>query len=343
MKRLLNTLYVTMPDTYLSLDGENVVVRRDEDELLRVPLHNLEGIVAFGYTGASPALMGACVERKIALSFFTAHGRFLASVVGSNQGNVLLRRTQYRVADDEEACTALARNMIIGKLYNSRWVLERAARDHAMRVDAEKIKRASAFIADSIQKLRDTDTIESIRGIEGEAATRYFAVFDELILNEKEDFFFKTRNRRPPMDRVNAMLSLAYVLLAAETASALSAVGLDPFVGFLHRDRPGRRSLALDLMEELRSVFADRFVLSMINTRQVEASDFLQKENGAILLKDDGRKKFLAAWHNRKQEKIEHPFLKEKIEWGLVSHVQALLLARHLRGDLDAYPPFMWK
>jgi CRISPR-associated protein Cas1 len=212
-----------------------------------------------------------------------------------------------------------------------------------MRVDSEKIKKASGFIADSIRKLRDADTLESVRGIEGEAATRYFSVFDDLILTEKESFFFKARNRRPPTDRVNAMLSFAYALLAGEAASALSAVGLDPFVGFLHRDRPGRRSLALDLMEELRSVFADRFVLSVINTRQINAADFSQKESGAILLKDDARKEFLTAWQNRKQEKIEHPFLKEKIEWGLVPHVQAMLLARHLRGDLDEYPPFMWK
>ncbi|MDR3136337.1 MAG: type I-C CRISPR-associated endonuclease Cas1c [Coriobacteriales bacterium] len=343
MRRLLNTLYITTPDAYLSLDGENIVILRNENEVLRVPLHNLEGIVTFGYTGASPALMGACAKRAIALSFLTGNGQFLASVTGSSKGNVLLRRTQYRLADDENASARLARNIIIGKLYNSRWVLERAVRDHDMRVDGEQIKRASTFIADSVRKLRDVDTLESVRGIEGEAATRYFSVFDELILNEKESFFFKTRNRRPPTDRVNAMLSLSYVLLAAETASALNSVGLDPFVGFLHRDRPGRRSLALDLMEELRSVFADRFVLSMINTRRIEASDFQQKESGAVILKDDARKEFLKAWQNRKREKIEHPFLREKIEWGLVPHAQALLLARHLRGDLDAYPPFMWK
>jgi CRISPR-associated protein Cas1 len=343
MKKLLNTLYVTLQNVYLSLDGENVVVRNDDEILLRVPLHNLEGIVTFNYTGVSPALMGECAKRKIALSFMSGSGRFLASVVGEAQGNVLLRRTQYRMADDEGMCAAIARNVLIGKLYNSRWVLERAVRDHPLRVDAERLKKASGSLADSIAQLRAAATVESLRGIEGEAATRYFEVFDELILQNKEAFFFRTRNRRPPMDRVNAMLSFAYVLLASETASALSAVGLDPFVGFLHRDRPGRRSLALDLMEELRSVFADRFVLSMVNTKQVGASDFLQKESGQMLMKDDARKAFLTAWQNRKQERIEHPFLKEKIEWGLVPHVQALLLARFIRGDLDEYPPFLWK
>jgi CRISPR-associated protein Cas1 len=343
MKKLLNTLYITTPDIYLALDGENVIARNNDETSLRVPLHNLESIITFGYSGVSPALMGACAERKIALSFLSGSGRFLASVVGQEQGNVLLRRTQYRMADDEHISAAIARNMLIGKLYNSRWVLERAVRDHEMRVDTERLKTASVSLAKSIEQLRETDALDSLRGIEGEAATRYFEVFDELILQEKDKFFFHYRNRRPPIDRVNAMLSFAYSLLASEMASALSAVGPDPFVGFLHRDRPGRRSLALDLMEELRSVFADRFVLSMVNTRQVCATDFLQKENGAMLMKDDARKAFLSAWQNRKQERIEHPFLKEKIEWGLVPHVQALLLARFIRGDLDEYPPFLWK
>jgi len=343
MKRLLNTLYVTTPDTYLALDGENVAVRKGDETLLRVPLRNLESIVTFGYTGASPKLMGACAERKISLSFLTTNGRFLASVVGVEQGNVLLRRSQYRVADNDLASTKIARNMLIGKIYNSRWVLERALRDHAMRVDSARIKEVSSILAESSQKMRTVQALSSARGIEGDAATQYFSVFDELILQKKEDFFFRTRNRRPPTDRVNAMLSLAYTLLASEASSAISAVGLDPFVGFLHQDRPGRRSLSLDLVEELRSVFADRFVLSMINTQQIQASDFVQKENGAVLLLDEPRKSFLVAWQKRKQGKIEHPFLKEKVEWGLVLHVQALLLARHLRGDLDEYPPFLWK
>jgi len=343
MKQLLNTLYITTPDTYLALDGENIVVLKDDEDLIRVPLHNLEGIITFGYAGASPKLMGACADRKISVSFLTANGRFLASVVGTEQGNVLLRKKQYRISDDENGSVAIARNILLGKLYNSRGVIERSIRDHAMRIDAIKLKAASGFISESIQRMRIVETLDSARGIEGEAATRYFSIFDELILQKKEDFFFHARSRRPPSDRVNAMLSLAYTLLSAEVASAVSSVGLDPFVGFLHRDRPGRRSLSLDLMEELRSVFADRFVLTMINTRQIEASDFLQSEDGSILLRDEPRKKFLTAWQVRKQEKIEHPFLKEKIEWGLVPYVQASLLARYLRGDLDEYPPFLWK
>jgi CRISPR-associated protein Cas1 len=343
VKKLLNTLYVSTPNTFLALDGKNVVVKREGEVLLRVPLHNLEGIVAFGYLGASPALMGACAESRIALSFLSDSGRFLASVVGTEQGNVLLRRKQYRVANEEPECIPIVRNLLTGKLYNSRWVLERALRDHPLRVDEVRLKAASAALAGSLFRLQDADSIDSLRGIEGDAATSYFSVFDELILQNKDDFCFATRSRRPPLDKINAMLSFAYSLLASEAAAALSAVGLDPFVGFLHKDRPGRRSLALDLMEELRPVYADRFVLSLINNRKIKARDFLQKENGATLMEDDARKTFLTAWQNRKQEVITHPFLKEKVEWGLLPHVQALLLARFLRGDLDEYPPFLWK
>ena len=343
MKKLLNTLYVTTPDAYLSLDGENIVVVRENETLLRVPLHNLEGIITFGYTGASPALMGACAKRKISLSFLTQSGRFLADVSGIEQGSVVLRRTQYRVADDIPKSVAIVKNILIGKLHNSRWILERAVRDHGVRIDAEGVKTAARGIAEAIDPLRQADSLETLRGIEGEAAMRYFSVFDELILQSKEDFFFRSRSRRPPLDNINALLSFAYTLLANDTAAALRAVGLDPFVGFLHRDRPGRRSLALDLMEELRAVFADRFALSLVNKRQVGPSDFHTQENGAVMLSDDARKTFLNAWQMRKQEEIRHPFLGEKIEWGLVPHVQALLLARFLRGDLDEYPPFLWK
>jgi CRISPR-associated protein Cas1 len=343
MRKLLNTLYVTTPDAYISLDGENVVVLKDEERLLRVPLHNLENIVTFGYTGASPALMGICANRGIALSFCTAYGRFLASVTGEVQGNVTLRRTQYRAADDEKQSMDIARNIVIGKLHNSRWVLERATRDHAERLDVERIKLVGRQIMDLAQDAQKAETYGALLGIEGNAASRYFSVFDELILQEKDAFFFRERSRRPPLDNVNALLSFMYTMLAHDVAAALSAVGLDPFVGFLHKDRPGRRSLALDLMEELRAPLADRFVLTMINTRQVNANDFEQRENGAVYLSDSARKAVLSAWQTRKQTLIEHPFLKEKIEWGLVPHTQALLLARYFRGDLEAYPPFLWK
>jgi len=343
VRKLLNVLYVTTPDTYLSLDGENVVILKGEETLLRVPLHNLEGIACFCYAGASPALMGACAERGISLSFFTPNGRFLAETTGFERGNVLLRRTQYRVADDEAKSAGIAKNVLTGKLHNSRWILERAVRDHSLRIDVESVKTAAQSIADSTKALREAENLAQLRGIEGEAATRYFSVFDELILQSKDDFYFRTRNRRPPTDNVNAMLSFAYSLLANDFSTALRANGLDAFVGFLHRDRPGRRSLALDLMEELRAVAADRFVLSLINNRQVSASDFYTHENGAVRMKDEARRTFLSAWQTRKNEEIRHPFLKEKIEWGLVPHVQSLLLARFLRGDLDEYPPFLWK
>jgi CRISPR-associated protein Cas1 len=343
MRKLLNTLYVTTPDVYLALDGENIVVSRENEKLLRVPLHNLEGIVSFSYVGASPALMGACAERKITLSFFTPSGRFLAEISGIEQGNVVLRKTQYRVSDDVNQSAEIAKNFLIGKLHNSRWILERAARDHETRIDAASVKEAAREIADTVGVLRQSDSLESLRGTEGKAAAKYFSVFDELILRSKEDFFFKTRNRRPPLDNVNSLLSFAYSLLVNDVAAALRSAGLDPFVGFLHRDRPGRKSLALDLMEELRAVIADRFVITLINTRQVEPKDFHKQENGAILIKDDARRSFLEAWQKRKQEEISHPFLHEKIEWGLVPYVQSLLLARFLRGDIDEYPPFLWK
>ncbi len=343
MKKLLNTLYVTSPDTYLALDGENIVVRKEEQEVIRLPLHNLEGIVAFGYTGASPALMGACARQNIALCFMTPRGRFLARVVGEVRGNVLLRKHQYRVSDDPALSLEVARHMITGKLFNSRWVLERATRDHGLRLDTDKLKDASLALRSAMAAAAACDNLEALRGVEGEGAARYFGVLDDLILQQKENFIFTGRNRRPPLDKVNALLSFVYTLLANETSSALEAVGLDPYVGFLHRDRPGRVSLALDVMEELRPVMADRFVLSLINRREVNHSGFSVQESGAVIMDDDTRKVVLSAWQARKQETITHPFLGEKMPWGLLPHLQSMLLARYLRGDLDAYPTFLWK
>jgi CRISPR-associated protein Cas1 len=343
MRILGNTLYVTSPEAYLALDGENVVIQKGGSEVRRIPLHNLDGIVTFGYTGASPALMGACAERGVMLSFLTMHGRFLARVSGTEHGNVLLRKSQYRTADHPNDSAALARSFITGKLFNSRWVIERAIRDHAMRLDTEKMRRVSVSLAKSVKNLQSAETLDEIRGIEGEAGSQYFSVLDELILQQKENFFFQNRNRRPPTDNVNALASFVYTLLAHDTAAALETVGLDPYVGFMHRDRPGRLSLALDLMEELRSVLADRFVLTLINTRRIDGGGFIQKENGAVLMSDETRKAVLTAWQQKKQEIITHPLLGEKIEWGLVPYSQALLLARYLRGDMDAYPPFLWK
>lgn len=343
MRKLLNTLFILSEETYLSLDGENIVILAENSEKRRFPLHMLENIMCFSYKGASPALMGACAERKIGLSFFSPNGKFLAGVHGKEYGNVLLRKQQYRISDDKEQGVQYAKNMMIGKVYNSRWTLERTARDHKERVDYESIRQISAELQEGLLKIRTVDNIDQLRGIEGELASRYFSVFDELILNQKDDFIFQTRNRRPPMDRVNALLSFAYAVVERECANALRSVGLDPFVGFMHTDRPGRESMALDIMEEFRSILCDRFVLTLINTKTVRKDSFMKGDDGAVLLNDKGRKIFFNNWQNRKRELITHPFLKEKMEWGLVPYIQALLLARTIRGDIEEYPPFLWK
>lgn len=343
MRKLLNTLYVMTESCYLTLDGENIVVLDSEKTIGRFPLHTLENIVCFSYKGASPALMGACAERKIGTSFFSPRGKFLARITGKEYGNVLLRKEQYRISDKEECSNNYAKNMITGKIFNSRWCIERTLRDHAYRVDAEKLKRVSKVLYETLAKVEMASGLDELRGIEGKAAEQYFSVFDDLILNQKEDFFFQTRNRRPPLDNVNAILSFAYTILAGDCANALESVGLDPYVGFMHGDRPGRTSLALDLMEELRPVLGDRFVLTLINTKAIQAEHFEKQKDNAVFLNDEGRKVFFNAWQNHKKEKITHPFLKEKIEWGLVPYVQALLLARTIRGDLEEYPPFLWK
>lgn len=343
MKKLMNTLYVTSEDSYLSLDGENVVVLDKEREIGRLPLHNLEGIVSFGYRGTSPALMGACAERNISLCYLTPQGKFLARVSGKIKGNVILREQQYRSFLDEKKSLEVAKNCITGKIYNARWVLERATRDHSMQVDVEKLKAASENLKNSLSLVRDCQSTEQLRGFEGEAAKVYFGVFDELILQQKKDFSFHGRSRRPPMDNVNALLSFVYTLLTNMVTSALETVGLDPYVGCFHTERPGRASLALDLVEELRPVLADRFVVSLINKRMVTGKGFKAKENGAVLMDDETRKILLTEWQNKKKETLMHPFLNEKVEWGIVPYVQAMLLARYLRGDLDGYPPFLWK
>lgn len=343
MKPLLNTLFVTSEDLYLTLDGENVVANRGKEMVARYPLHTLQNIVSFSYAGASPALMGACAKRDVGLAFCSPRGRFLARVGGESRGNVLLRRAQYRAADDPSQSCRIARSMIFGKLHNARWSIERTKRDHGLRVDCGRLDAASRRIQGLLEPVLEETDLDSLRGLEGIGAAVYFEVLDEMILSGKEDFFFHERSRRPPLDRVNALLSFAYSLLAHDCASALEAVGLDSYVGFLHRDRPGRTSLALDLMEELRPCLADRFVLTLINNRVVKASDFLSAENGAVLLTDDGRKAFLQRWQERKREQLTHPYLEEKLPWGMVPYAQALLLARYLRGDLDGYPPFLWK
>ena len=343
MKKLLNTLYVTSENSYLSLDGENVVVLDGQKELGRLPLHNLEGIVSFGYRGTSPALMGACADRNISLCYLSPQGKFLARISGKVRGNVLLRKQQYGSSRDAKISLGIAKNCILGKVYNARWVLERTVRDHSLQVETDRMKKASEFLKNSLEQIQNCSSKEQLRGYEGEAASVYFSMFDQMILQQKKEFFFQGRNKRPPMDNVNALLSFIYTLLTNNIVSALECVGLDPYVGYLHTDRPGRASLALDLIEEFRAVLADRFVLSLINKKIVSGKGFAKKENGAVLMNEELRKKVLTEWQNKKKEIITHPFLKEKIEWGMVPFVQATLLARYLRGDLDGYPVFLWK
>ncbi len=343
MKKLLNTLYITSENSYLALDGENVVVLEDKTEIGRLPLHNLEGIVSFGYRGTSPALMGACAERNISLCYLTPQGKFLARVSGKTRGNVILRQQQYDSSKEEAQSLEIAKTCILGKVYNARGVLERGIRDHSLQIDVEKVKAASAFMKNSLEMIRDCQSKEQLRGYEGEAASIYFGVLDELILQQKKDFYFHGRSKRPPMDNVNALLSFVYTLLTNSITLALETVGLDPYVGYLHTERPGRASLSLDLVEELRAVLADRFVLSLINKKIVSKKNFSHKENGAVLMDDELRRKVLTEWQNKKKETITHPYLKEKVEWGMVPFVQAMLLARYLRGDLDGYPVFLWK
>jgi len=345
LKKLLNTLYVTSEDAYLSLDGENVVILAGEEVKGRFPLHTLEGIITFGYTGASPALMGKCAGMNKPLVFMKANGRFLARVTGKRCGNVLLRTEQHRICalHDGAKALAIAKNIISAKLANSAAVLRRAVSDHEMRIDAPAILEAAARLKGNSVKAFEAPDFAALRGLEGESANRYFAVFDQLILQQKEYFRFDGRNRRPPMDPVNALLSFGYSLLTSMCTNALETVGLDPYVGLFHTLRPGRCSLSLDLAEEFRAPLADRFVLSMINMKMVSPRSFFRENDGAVLLTDEARKDFLTVWQKKKQEVLVHPYLGEKAEWGLMPHVQAMLLARFLRGDIDDYPPFVWK
>ncbi len=343
MRKLLNTLYVTTPDAYLHLDGETVVLRAEEQTLGRLPLHNFCSIVCFGYKGISPALMGACAEHGIALCFLSRHGRFLSRMSGPVQGNVLLRESQMLLAANPARVVEPAKAFISAKIYNSRWRLERSLRDHRMRMDEQAMHAAISQHKACLAMLDGIKDIGALMGVEGIAAKAYFSVFDQMILRNEDAFRFKARSRRPPTDCINALLSLSYTLLTNEICGALESVGLDPFVGYLHQKRPGRCSLALDILEEFRAPFADRFVLSQVNLGMLLPGDFETRENGAVSLSDEARRKFLSSWQIKKQEVITHPFLKEKVPWGLVPFVQSTLFSRWLRGDLDAYPPFFWK
>lgn len=343
MKKLLNTLYVTTQGAYLSKEGETVLVRVDEETKLRLPIHTLSGIVCFGQVSCSPFLMGFCAERGVGITHLSEYGKFLARVEGPVRGNVLLRRAQYRHADTLETVQSVIRAVLIGKLNNSRNVINRLVRDHGEKIDTDAVSCASGRITQYLKRLEFERDEEVLRGIEGEAGRTYFSVFDHLITAQKECFSFAGRNRRPPRDAVNCLLSFVYTLLVHDVRSALETVGLDPCVGFLHKDRPGRPSLALDLMEEFRSFFADRLVLSLINLRQVKAKGFSVSGSGSMTMDDETRREVLMAYQKRKQEEIMHPFINEKVHIGILPHIQAQLFARFLRGDLDAYPVFTWK
>ncbi|MFH0726978.1 MAG: type I-C CRISPR-associated endonuclease Cas1c [Pseudomonadota bacterium] len=343
MKKLLNTLFVTTQGAYLNKDGETVTVNVEHEVKLRVPIHTLGGVVCFGQVSMSSFLMGFCAERGVLVSFLSNYGRFLARVQGPVSGNVLLRREQYRQADDPGASALMARSMVTAKIANCRTVLQRALRDHTEKVDDAAIRSAADRMSGILMHLQHDLPLDRVRGFEGEAANVYFSVFDHLIVAQKEDFRFAGRNRRPPLDRMNCLLSFLYTLLMHDVSAALEAVGLDPAVGFLHRDRPGRRGLALDIMEEFRPFLADRMVLSLVNLGQIRAKGFKVMETGAVTMDDETRKNLLIAYQKRKQEEILHPYIGEKVAVGLLFHVQALLLARFLRGDLDGYPPFIWR
>lgn len=343
MKKMLNTLYVMTEDAYASLNGECIEVCYSDGTRKSVPLHTLENIVLFSYKGASPALMGKCERMGITITFFSPQGKYLATTGSAIRGNILLRREQYRIAEIESEAISYAKNFMLGKLYNSKSQILRVARDHSMQVDVEKLRKTASAMDTYISNIVDMCDMSTLRGIEGKAAAEYFNVYNEFILQRKETFYFAGRNRRPPLDPVNALLSFAYTLLANDCSNALTSVGLDAYNGFYHTPRSGRKSLALDLMEELRVVIAERIVLFMINNRVFDSSDFMMQESGAVLLSEDARKRFIAKWQGKKREEIVHPFLKEKISWGLVPYAQALLLARSIRGDIDEYPPFFWR
>ena len=340
MKKHLNTLYITTEDTWLALDGETVSVRMPGRSAVRIPLVNLEAIQTFGWNiMATPQLMAHCAECGVHLSFCSPHGRFLCRVSGYSPGNVLLRRAQYRLADDPYASILIAREMVAAKILNARTVLQRVCRDYSER--AAILQECGNNLASYVRQARRATTAEQLLGIEGAAAECYFSAFPHFLLSD--EWSFQSRNRRPPRDPVNSLLSFAYTLLAADCKSALEAVGLDHAVGLYHKDRPGRPGLALDLMEEFRAPLADRTVLTLLNRKQLSARDFIHEESGFVRLTDEARKLVLTSWQERKKNEMMHPYLQEKVTIGMLPHIQARLLAQHIRGALDAYPPILWK
>ncbi len=338
MKKLLNTLYITRQESYLHKDRETIVIKNGDQKLGQFPSLTIGNILCFGQISVSPFLMGYCGEQGIGLAFYTEYGRFLARVQGKQTGNVLLRRAQYRWADDESRSVAIARLMVAAKIANGRSVLMRELRNHG---DNPMLTQASDKLANSLRRVKHAKTVAEAMGMEGDAAATYFSIFNELI--RENGFVFGGRVRRPPTDPVNALLSFVYSLITQECASALQGVGLDPYVGYLHQDRPGRLSLALDLLEEFRAPWADRFVLTLINRRQIQLKDFVHEASGAVRLSDDARKALLVAYQERKQVEVMHPYLQEQVPIGLLAHCQAMLLARHIRGDTEFYTPYIVK
>ncbi len=338
MRKLLNTLYITTPESYISKDGLNIVVSANQKEIFRIPILNIEGIVTFGYIGASPGAMKLCTENGVSLTFLSPNGRFISRIQGPVKGNVILRKLQYKLSDDEQFSLNISKLFIAGKIQNYKNILRRYVRDYGENIE---VLNASEFLQTRKNSIQKATNLNQLRGIEGDAANKYFSVMPNLILNQKEDFAFNGRSRRPPKDAVNAMLSFAYTLIANDVSAALETVGLDPYVGFLHTLRPGRTSLALDLMEELRAYLGDRLVLSLINRKQVSKKDFLSQGKESIVMSDDAKKALISSWQNRKKETITHPYLNEKIPIGLIPYVQAKLLAKYLRGELDNYPVFL--
>lgn len=347
MKKLLNTLYVTTSDAYLSKDGTNVVVSSQQKVLFRIPIQNLQSIKTFGYQGASPGLMRLCSANGVELSFFTPSGQFIARVNGPQTGNILLRKSQFHNSENPDYCLRLASLLILAKIHNSRMTLRRFVRDYPSNAGVSSVADVAESLKNMARLITRSSSMDEVRGHEGQAAAMYFSVMPHLILNKDRCFAFSRRVKHPPTDCVNAMLSFGYTLLSHDCGAALEGVGLDPYMGVLHSVRPGRMSLALDMMEEFRSWLVDRFVISLINTRQIKASDFTPMTTdgviGSVSLTDEGRKKYLTLWQNRKKTEIIHPFLQEKMPIGLLPHIQALLLARYTRGDLSDYPPFLVK
>lgn len=343
MKKLLNTLYITTPDSYLSKDGTNLVVLSKEKEIGRIPIHNLQSVICFGHTGASPSAMRLCADSTVSLSFMTPYGRFQAAVVGETKGNVLLRREQYRLADNPDISLEISKNIIKGKFMNSRYLLRRGKNNHKDSIDISKIDFAIEHISSGLESIDACENIDSLRGLEGDVAKAYFSGLNGLIIKQKEDFFVNTRSRRPPMDNMNSLLSFLYTLLALDVKSALEAVGLDPYVGFLHTDRPGRPSLALDIMEEMRPILVDRLALNFVNLCMISRDGFLEKETGGIIMREDTRDIVLKGWQTRKTDDVFHHFIEEEIKIGLIPHVQSMLLSRYIRGDITGYAPFIMK